>query len=422
MTETNSKQGLVLIVTVSLALCNLLYLGYSFLHVEWLGYLPPPYFQNHYDTYMDLYNTNFFSYQSTRYDGWRSVYPPLAFLVAKFNTSAQCVANSTPVELRECSPWSILLIYAAMVVGSIYNALDFCRTYMSQLDKKFIAFFSLVIATFLSGPSVFAIERGNYIVLCYALLSIAIYYRGHNLILAMLAVSVNIKPYLGVLILSYARRTTIYKMFMAFVLSAALFFSSDIVLGDKNSKLLLDNILGFANAENGNYLDKLYFNNSPMLWYDVLYYIVRTNMTENIFLQELIQTVIYTKFLLYVPLLILLRNIWNSKDVIFKCFALTLLLVTYLPSLGGYAILLLFPYFAHFAGVGKYKYLPWIIFALYLAPDMQFPVVHDYSNYSYFLDGDLVWKRSGLTLGSVLRPLILLLYTTYVSSITYEKN
>ena len=44
------------------------------------GYLPSPFANYKFDTFMDLFNTMYWAYDHGRYSEWQSVYPPLNFI------------------------------------------------------------------------------------------------------------------------------------------------------------------------------------------------------------------------------------------------------------------------------------------------------------------------------------------------------
>src|ERR1700727_592453 len=61
------------------------------------GYLPPPFFDQSLDTFMDWYNTVYWGYRPGTYDEWYSVYPPFAFLFMRIFSTPSCYYDSSAI-------------------------------------------------------------------------------------------------------------------------------------------------------------------------------------------------------------------------------------------------------------------------------------------------------------------------------------
>lgn len=66
------------------------------------GYLPQPFFYEPSDTFMDWFNTAYWARDPGAYDSWRTIYPPLTFVVLRSLGSDRCY------EGNEVSPRAIV--------------------------------------------------------------------------------------------------------------------------------------------------------------------------------------------------------------------------------------------------------------------------------------------------------------------------
>lgn len=160
------------------------------------GYLPPPFLYNPTDTLMDWFNVAFWAHQQGAYDVWKAVYPPLSFVFLKVFSLPDCYLYD-PFYGRDCD-WvgrtALLAIYAIDVV---LVAKVFYRTDRSTAALRTIAFaFGFAM--------LYALERGNLILLCLTFFIIAYgdLVRARWLRWLSAALTINFKPYLLLPLLS----------------------------------------------------------------------------------------------------------------------------------------------------------------------------------------------------------------------------
>ena len=153
------------------------------------------------DTFMDLFNVLYWAYDDGRYTDWGSVYPPLNFLILK-------IANfvftggwyGDPANMRENSQLVIVgfcIMYFAM--PAILLKINYWKNFSKK--EKFQIYFIIVF----SSPMLFALERGNLIVLTPILLGLALSKIGmaRSIYIALL---INIKPYFALFVIYYIVR------------------------------------------------------------------------------------------------------------------------------------------------------------------------------------------------------------------------
>lgn len=154
------------------------------------GYLPPPFFHDPDDTFMDWYNTAYWANKPGAYSDWASVYPPLSFIFPKLLTIPACFEQSSDVG-RHCDRigagfLSLMVIVNVFIAWRVFHRRDESTSY------------ARAIALGLGMPALFAWERGNLIVPCLTALMLC-----HGRIVKsnwvrafIFAVTVNMKPYL----------------------------------------------------------------------------------------------------------------------------------------------------------------------------------------------------------------------------------
>ena len=117
------------------------------------GYLPPPFFDESSDTFMDWYNTTYWAYRPGTYSEWFSIYPPLSIAFLKVFSIARCYENSG-LEARDCDP-----IGAWVLTGfTLLNLLLVFAEYFKS-DRK--SALPRAVAAGLGMPALFAWERGK---------------------------------------------------------------------------------------------------------------------------------------------------------------------------------------------------------------------------------------------------------------------
>lgn len=204
-------------------------------------YLAGPYIYDKKDTFMDFYHTAYWSLNPGRFTEWGSVYPPLVFLGLRglmLLSDAQTAVNdgfSLRTVWPEAGLW-LLLLYAACV----YTAVEY------PLRRLFPPWQRLLLAVFfaLSPPALFALERGNVIILLCPLVALML---SPNKWLRCLAIAlmINIKPYTVLFVLYYVLKGDFKGFISVLTLSFVLFVVSGLVL-DQNFPLFLSNLVNFA--------------------------------------------------------------------------------------------------------------------------------------------------------------------------------
>ena len=123
------------------------------------GYLGPPFVFDVGDTFMDWFNTAYYAHNGHAYDIWRTIYLPLSFVVTGLFGDPTCY-DRAPYDARDCDVFGIYFILFMYVVCVVVTALSLWRQDRSTAVQR-----SIAIAA--GGPLLYALERGQLIMLTY---------------------------------------------------------------------------------------------------------------------------------------------------------------------------------------------------------------------------------------------------------------
>lgn len=205
------------------------------------GYLPSPFVSGKYDSLMDFFHPLYWSDNDGRYTVWKSVYPPLNFILLRLikHTLLGSTTIVDPFVLRASSFPVVLFILISYLIAPI-TAL---RT------KQWNGFSStemtlLYLIMILSTPMLFALERGNLII--YTIIFLALALNKAGLFRAFcIAVLINLKPYFVLLLFYYLVRRNWKDFWVCTLLSSSLFVIPGILL-DPHFYLFFSNIFEFS--------------------------------------------------------------------------------------------------------------------------------------------------------------------------------
>jgi len=239
--RTKHLQSLKATLTLgALALLNIAGFCYFLAYLRSNGYLPSPFVYDKSDTFMDLFNTLYWAYDDGRYTEWGSVYPPLTFtLLRGVNFLVGGTHFGDAYWLRDHSPGLLVALFALYLVAPAI-VLRTRPWGIFTTEQKVLLYLSIAV----SAPMLFALERGNLILLCPILLAFAISKIGFTRSLCI-ALLVNIKPYFVLLLLYYLARRDFRGFFLCSFLCLLTFLLTALP-GNDNFLLFFANLFGFA--------------------------------------------------------------------------------------------------------------------------------------------------------------------------------
>ena len=223
--DLKSTKGLKFyLITLSGVLSGLFF--YIFFTSKY-GFLPSPFICNKAATFMDFFNPLYDVLNNDLDKIKSSVYPPLNYFILLSinwlgNISGQELASS--YHLRNTSLVVAINFIAIALLGVICSLrLEYWKKF--SFVEKAMLFIMLVAST----PFLFAMERGNLIMLCILPLSVFLSSKKDTIKAASYAFLVNIKPYFIILIILAIKRN--YKFLAcSLVFLTLLYFSSALFL------------------------------------------------------------------------------------------------------------------------------------------------------------------------------------------------
>lgn len=396
-----------------LLVCGLIFIGYALIHFYLCGYLPAPFWFDARDSFMDFFHTNYWAFQEGRYSEWHSIYPLPVFLIAKLITNPVCAEGSAFL-MRSCDTPSVWILFGSYVIGSGLSTMLFVKEAgLSGVSwcGKLIIYFSFLFCL----PGLFALERGNYIVMALMFIAAAKLFGGRWQGALCMAIAINIKQYLLVLLLlPFLSRKFIYLGWVV-VFGLLINFIAYLVIPDPNYRLLPDNMLSFSGVGGYNYFHKMWYSTSLFSWlnkYNGPGHAVWMLMGINLASVLRQSVVLLVKLGLLLMVLRGLRRVFTEAVDLFAdsraWLAVLMGLFILNDSPGGYAFLLLLP----FVGV-MCKTQPniWVFSCLLLIfMPLDIVLTHNYSigEQLSYLSGVQFEAQTGLTIGARLRPLILI--------------
>jgi hypothetical protein len=369
------------------------------------GYLPQPFYRDPSDTFMDLYNTAYWANHDGAYEIWRSIYPPLSFVLLKLVTTHKCYVATASLA-RSCDggvrAWLFLAYAANWALLGVY--------YFRQNPSTALM---RTVATAAGLPMLYALERGNLVIVALAALLAAApgLLKANWLRALFFALAFNLKPYIFVLWAPYllGRRWSALALTM---LAVATIYALNWALEGSGSPLTLVVNVGMLMRHTA-------ANTWNNLYYATTYWRLIAALTDGfppgVALAAWAQGLI--RFALTLAIVggqigagccLALAAIRPKRIVGERLMAVALLLSFTSFGASGYSAVLLLPLAFRERATG---WLSWVVVAsaylLCLPADVVLaPLIHT-TAYSY-LGGRTVTVDFGFSLGQIVRPGLLL--------------
>lgn len=397
---------------------SILYCSYAAWFFIQFGRFPPPIFYDAADTFGDYFNTLFWSSKEGRFDEWKSIYPMFCFLLGKMLASSECLENSaTALTLRDCNLSAILFLFAAYALGAGFSALSIMRDLTNgdalSWRKRFFGFCVWLFVVFLSISGLYAIERGNLIVFAFLFLSISVFTKNDLVSAFFLAMAISVKQYLVVLLfVPFVQRRF---GFIAAVVLTIIFLNtlSLLLVSELHQSMLFENMLGFSGSGISSFFEKMWNPSSINAWLRAVEY---SPYADEYMISGQKDFALFfgmfflwgLRFLFAAGLLAFyLRKERDHDDAYMSFFILVGILVA-TDSLGGYAVMLLFPFLGSIIMRARGYFLFVCLLLLFFPLEIPlWPSLPGEGMVSY-LTGVELQGHSSVTLGAYLRPIALI--------------
>jgi hypothetical protein len=302
------------------------------------GYLPAPFVFDTYDTFMDWFHTAYWAHNEGAYSVWRTIYLPLSFVITGLIADPRCYATSA-FDARECDLVGVVALVAAYVAAVLVTAVAFYRN-----DRSSALFRTLAVAV--GGPLLFALERGNLILMAYVAF-VLIYgrlIRSKAAVAAAAGFLVNMKVYLLFPILAFAIKREWRRLELCGLSALAIYLASLAIVGAGSPFELASNLEGWFGSFVMSVWDQVVYSTTyaPYLLFDQLYYPVRDFVDQRTV--DLLKSVIRYEILVSRSLAIfcLLAAWFYPQAVSLNRLVFFILMQSFLSqNPGGYAIALI---------------------------------------------------------------------------------
>jgi len=396
-----------------LALLGLLGIIYYSVFFTIYGCLPEPFLYDKSDTFMDFYNPLYWTFEPSRYETWKSIYPPLNFLILKiFTFVISDEFQFTAKSIREKYGQIILIFFIFYLILPLILFKSKDWSIFSYKDK-FLLYFVVIFST----PMLFALERGNLILITLPLLSL-VFCESKLIRIVSIAILVNIKPYLWLFSFFYIVRKKWKDFIVLSTFSGFIFVITGLLLGG-NFFTFFYNIIDYAGNSNLYSIREVLAMPSSIsalssaLEYISSNYYIKLNYINSLnFItpEALILISILCKIVKLSSLFFALTVLFRREAVLedWQIIVLIIALITNLGLFtGGYSMIfyvVCIPYFMRM----KFKNVYIIIISLMSAPLDLISIYHalsvDYI-WSYLGSGEIYYQWC-MSLGALARPIL----------------
>jgi hypothetical protein len=382
------------------------------------GYLVQPFIYNTFDAHMDWFNTAWWGAHDEgagAYEVWGSIYPPISFVFLKFTTLQHCyIADS--LHARDCDWLGRVVMYTTFSLNMVLVAIAYWRWDRVTAPMR-------TIAILLGYSTLYGLERGNLIMICFTFffLANAPLIRSVRLKWVAAAIAINFKVYLiATLAVPFARRRWL-SLEAITVLTVLIYAFTYAIYGKGLPNEIINNIISFADEAKTN------------SWQDV-YYATSLNsldrlLRDNALALRYIDSDVIEWTLLILPQVVLLGQAlcvaaifatWlrpsSAPATRLTAIAVSLALMT--SEAGGYCYLLVIAFVFFEPWKGKLRIIALITaYMLSLTTDYILSYVLHQNQYSYWAEQDVL-SKFGVALGQYLRPFGLVLMTSCLCWLT----
>ena len=310
------------------AFCSLTYILVS---LESNGYLPAPFFYDKFDTFMDFFNVQYWTYDEGRYTEWQSIYTPFSFWIVSIFPYSE--SGSGSLILRDEGFFFLMGLHVITTILTLY----FQSKALIRSNKI------ILIMLFLSMPFLFTLERGNLLFITLLVLLISsLNYKKLWIFSIFMAMAISLKIYLIALLFIPLLNLHFSRIILTLLLAVFINIISANLLGESNWWLFMSNILEFSS--NPKHYEWSYFTYS---YQNILLAFTELNPKyESIRFWSNFLTLLATfLFFLSVSIKYLLSSPFfreENRNTLFLLLIMLIMIVV--KNAGGYVFILLFPF------------------------------------------------------------------------------
>ncbi len=399
-------------------------------HAIWhwwkFDYLPQPFFYGPIDVWGDWFNVVYWSYDFGTYDAYRTVYPPLSFVITNIFSLRHCypiyaVAGNPSVGIfaRNCDWVGYFAFNGVYIICIILLA----KTYFRDNPATSIARSYALAASF---PMLQAMEHANLIVWTFLgfMLAFGNVVRSSRWRWFWAGFAFNLKIYVIAAILPQLLRRRWLWVEGALISCVVIYIASYVYLGRGTPMELYANITDFANGATYSFLDIWFPSTNAALislannWQSELSGLIGSQNNERIlFWLPLFQHVTQAAIILAAV------GVWLRPEAVTRhrltFLGISLALIT--AEAGGYTVILIFfcVFFEPWKGFAR-KYAIVMTYILCLPWDIPIDRAPEYIADTWF-PANTVIMQFYIMIGPFIRPTLLLTIVLALSLLTISE-
>lgn len=391
-------------------------------HLFVRGYLPQPFFYEPFDIYADWFNTAFWARDPGTYDVWKTLYPPLSFVILRLIGIDSCYPQgraydpSAGLAARECDWVGLVAIYGFLIIdiALIYYVLR-------KVDRR--TAIQRTICVGLGLPMLDGVERGNLVLISFLfmILAFAPVLKSARLRWLCAGMAINLKVYLigAVIALLLKRRWRWVEG--ALIATVAVYLVSYALLGRGTIPEIIRNIQDFSDVQATQLLD---------FWYSTTYQALLSLLKGDMFPFGLLIGSRNVELILFlIPalqhtaqaiVLLAAAATWLRPEAVptYRAINLAILLTLITTEPGGYTQI----YFMLFVMMEPWKgfWRKWAIAGCYiLAIPLDIPIdrAAEVARDLYFGDGRTTLAYQ-IMIGPFIRPLLIMTIAAAIAMVT----
>ena len=351
---------------------------------------PVPFFYNKYDSFMDFFNVNWWSFNKNIYTEWHGFYTPLNVYFSQLLVPNKCSGLLSSIALRICSLNESLVFFISI---SLINFALVLRIVKNNLEGYLWAIFIM-----LSMPMLFSLERGNYIIATFTIACIYILLDNSKFKTFFLAILINFKLYTSILLLNYYFKFSLKKTIILLFIIISINIIFGFIIDNNQWYRIIGNILYFSQKSSSDGFNQLFVATNFSPWkfsFDNILFIITAKLL-NLFI--VIRLVIYYKL-----------NIAYIFDCMYMNLILLITLFLFTSAPGYYSLIIIIPFYLTCLASGKISSITKILFILLLLPypfNVQNTIYHGFNS---ILFDQYAAYEIGIPIHSYIIPVLLFL-------------
>jgi len=396
------------------------------------GHFPLPFWDDAKDSFMDFFHVNYWALHDGRYTEWRSIYPAISFVIGRALTPDNCYSVQNGFGLRDCSLPSLLLLIVAYVSSVfIFSLAVLKNVYIKSAKKKTLLILCLGTAIIFSFPSLFAIERGNYILLCFVFLALSLIVKNPWFSGGFISIAILIKPYLAPLLIVFILKKRYQYVTGIVIFSIMVNLLAAYMLDDPNAFLFIKNILVTKGAGIASLYESITSTTSIAAWLKLIKspaIIAHINESWIAYLSMAFYVVATCYILALGCILYFITRLHSILSESELSLIFILLVLVSVDGVGSYGLLLMLPYLIIFLlnnsgneSFFKSKVYIFVIALLYLPTDIGIGPSRKISGVSY-LSGIVYSEGSQISLNGLIRPIAVIGLTALILTDLYRRT